>query len=49
MALAFFSVPFTRIFFFDWYRRENRRAVTQRDMRRNTEPGLLGTEGTSAR
>lgn len=34
MGLAFFSVPFTRIFF-DWYQRENRRKVMQVDMRRS--------------
>ena len=45
MGLAFFSVPFTRIFF-DWYRRENRRAVTQRDMRRSGPEGVgVGADG----
>ena len=46
MGLAFFSVPFARIFF-DWYRRENSRSITQRDMRRSVEPGPLGTEGAT--
>ena len=34
-GLLFFGVPFTRIFF-EWYRRENDRRVTQVDMRRET-------------
>jgi len=34
-GLLFFGVPFTRIFF-EWYRRENGRRVTQVDMRRET-------------
>lgn len=46
MGLAFFSVPFTRIFF-AWYRRENRRNVTQRDMRRNGDPVVLGVDGVT--
>ena len=46
MGLAFFSVPFTRIFF-DWYRRENARNVTQRDMRRTLEPRVAGGDAPS--
>jgi putative membrane protein len=37
LGLVFFGVPFARIFF-EWYARENRRAVTQRDMRRRPGP-----------
>ena len=36
-GLFFFGIPFTRIFF-EWYRRENGRRVTQSDMRR--APGV---------
>jgi len=46
MGLAFFSVPFTRIFF-DWYRRENRRMVTQGDMRRSSEPIPSAVDGVT--
>ncbi len=46
MGLAFFSVPFTRIFF-DWYRRENARSVTQRDMRRTFEPSVVAGDAPS--
>ena len=47
MGLAFFSVPFTRIFF-DWYRRENRRQVMQVDMRRSGDPGTVADGVTGA-
>jgi putative membrane protein len=33
LGLVFFGVPFARIFF-EWYARETRRGITQRDMRR---------------
>ena len=39
-GLFFFGVPFTRIFF-EWYRRENDRSVTQIDMRR--QPPTVAT------
>ena len=44
MGLGFFSVPFARIFF-DWYRRENSRTVTQRDMRRTGDTATVGADG----
>jgi putative membrane protein len=46
MGLVFFSVPFARIFF-DWYQRENRRGVTQGDMRRTRDPVALGSDGVT--
>lgn len=39
-GLAFFSVPFARIFF-EWYQRENGRRVTQLDMRRYRAPEIV--------
>ncbi|CAN5637443.1 cytochrome c oxidase assembly factor CtaG [soil metagenome] len=36
-GLVFFGVPFARIFF-EWYARETRRNITQRDMRRRSGP-----------
>ncbi len=48
MGLVFFSVPFTRIFF-DWYRRENSRGVTQGDMRRAGEHIAVAGESPIAR
>ena len=36
-GLVFFGLPFARIFF-DWYRRENGRSITQGDMRPTAEP-----------
>jgi hypothetical protein len=47
MGLAFFSVPFTRIFF-DWYRRENQRQVMQVDMRRSGDPAAVADGVTGA-
>lgn len=47
MGLAFFSVPFTRIFF-DWYQRENRRKVMQVDMRRSGDGTPMVDGATSA-
>lgn len=45
MGLAFFSVPFTRIFF-DWYQRENQRKVMQVDMRRSGD-GVAAIDGAT--
>jgi putative membrane protein len=52
LGLVFFGVPFARIFF-EWYARETRRNITQRDMRKQSglppaHDGVLAPASTDA-